>query len=319
MIKLTSFYPFSNFLRITQEFYEDKVVVKAKSLSFEREAEFTYNEIGEISDSYHLDNDQRFFSFWLLAAICCALVFFYNTIHNNLVLLRSVQTLYICGLLLFATSFIKRWYIIISDKHNNILTNIKQTHSNREMIMQVTEMIKSKSENIQEITSADPFPETKPAFEYTYYNISNPAKATDKFYENEVIGFTKSLFSERAYSVKYNVLSGKIYKGKIGIYVWESTFPITIFAFSIMFGINWGFSTLPRVFFLYTGYAVLAILLITWLLTFVKREVMGFYNKKGNIEYWAYVNRADKDKVEEIIKYVQSRIPAENKEIPFKE
>jgi hypothetical protein len=58
-------------------------------------------------------------------------------------------------------------------------------------------------------------------------------------------------------------------------------------------------------------YILIGALIISWFLRFVKREVFGFYNKNGQIEYWAYVNRRDKEKVEKIIEFVKSRIPAE--------
>ena len=48
MIKTTSFYPFMNFLSITQEFYEEKAVVRIKSIKHEREYEFAYKDIEEI-------------------------------------------------------------------------------------------------------------------------------------------------------------------------------------------------------------------------------------------------------------------------------
>jgi hypothetical protein len=39
----------------------------------------------------------------------------------------------------------------------------------------------------------------------------------------------------------------------------------------------------------------------------------------GRIAYWAYVNEKDEEKFEQIVEFVQSRIPAENKEASPKE
>jgi len=49
-------------------------------------------------------------------------------------------------------------------------------------------------------------------------------------------------------------------------------------------------------------------------LYFVKQEAIGLYDTKGNVEYWTWVNKLNKENVEEIIKFIQSRIPAENKD-----
>ena len=91
MIKLTSFYPFENFLRVTQEFYDDKAIVKTKSLRFERGYEFNYKDVGEISDAFLGSNRQSDFSFWLLAYTSFALTVFHKEIYNYLFLLRTAQ------------------------------------------------------------------------------------------------------------------------------------------------------------------------------------------------------------------------------------
>jgi hypothetical protein len=114
-------------------------------------------------------------------------------------------------------------------------------------------------------------------------------------------------------------LSEKIYKGKIGINIWGQLLTSTIFIFSVIIGVNLGFYKLPRTIFLFSTYIVGAAFIIAWLLTFVKRDVIGFYNKNGNVAYYAYVNWADTEKFEKIMEFVQSRIPAENKESSLKE
>jgi hypothetical protein len=320
MIKLTSFYPFSSLLRITHEFHDDKVVVKTKSLTFEHEFEFDYNKVNEISDSYHAPRGQIGFSYFLLFFISLALSFFNSAIYANPVLLRGVQIIFICGVLLFITSFIKGWYIILSDKDGDVLTTIKQTRRNCDLILKVTEIIKGKSENMQEISTADPFPEIKPAFEYAYLDISDLERTTDKFYEKEIIGFEKNWFSEKAYTIKYSALSGKIFKGKIGNSFWCLVSSILALVIFVMGGFLLGFRIHYHSSFIqYTFYIFGIIFLVSWLIQFVKRETIGFYNKNENVEYWAFVKQADKDKFEKIIEYVQSRIPAENKEIPLKE
>ncbi len=41
---------------------------------------------------------------------------------------------------------------------------------------------------------------------------------------------------------------------------------------------------------------------ITSFLYFVKQEAIGPYDTKGNVEYWTWVNKSNKENLEEIIK-----------------
>lgn len=317
MIKISSFYPFQSLLRITQEFHEDKAVVKMKSLTFEREFEFEYKDVGEISDAFSTDNNQMSFGFWLLGFTMFTLVLFRGFVDTNPILLRMGQILYVCGLFLFVTSFKKSWQIYVSDKNDNLLTYIKQTHQNRELIPQVMGIIKNKLENIQEITTANPFPEEKSAFEHVEYDIPNLRKTTDRFYENEIIGLQKSMFWESVYNIKYSQLSKKIYRGKSGSDILGFSLLIAGSIISIVvgfihgFGVNLGIT--PSRNLGYFVFTLLVLSLISWPLGFIKRERIGLYAKNGSVGYWTYINQNNKDNVEKVIEFVLSKVPAEEK------
>jgi hypothetical protein len=115
------------------------------------------------------------------------------------------------------------------------LTYTKQTGQNRDLIPQAIEMIRNKSKNLEEISAAPPFLNEQPAFEHAAFNFSNLVKTADRFYENEIIGFQKSIFEESVYKIRHMML------------------------------------------------ALLALFLISLLFRFVKRDVIGFYNKDGNV------------------------------------
>ena len=136
MIKTTSFYPFMNFLSITQEFYEEKAVVRIKSIKHEREYEFAYKDIEELSESLSPNNSQGNFGFWMIVSAAFSLGVFNFFISRYPFLLHIVQVIFICGLLLLATSFKKTWRIFFSDNNGNVLTAIKQTTKNRDLIPQ---------------------------------------------------------------------------------------------------------------------------------------------------------------------------------------
>lgn len=313
MIKLTSFYPFSNFLKVTQEFHEDKAIVKIKSLNAEREFEFDYKDVTEISDAFLISSSQNTFSFWLLAMTAFVLSLFCNLIYSNLILFRLTQIIYVCAILLYVTSFIKSWHIYFRDKNDNLLTSVKQTRRNQDSILKIVEIIRNKSENVREISSANPFPEAKPSFEHTEYDIPNIKKTTERFYENEILGFQKNMAGEYVYRIKYSTLSRKVYRGKESNQIWGWVLTIFVLIISVLSGFSLGFRIDLGTIYLYIIYVLLGILAISFMLSFVKREAIGLYDLNGNVAHSIWVNRSNKEKVEEIVKFIKSKIPPQNK------
>lgn len=309
MIKISSFYPFQNLSSVVQEFYEDKAHVKIRSLAVEREFEFEYKDVAEISEAYQGSQGQSSFCFWLIFGTGLTLAVFHNILNANLIWIRIAQSLFVCGILLYITSFIKDWYIIFSDKNENILTNIRMGRHNRDLVLQIIEKIKSKSENIREITSADPLPETEPIFEHIYFDVSDLKKTTDRFYENEIIGFEWSLFEEKTYRVSYNALTGNFDQMKVSNGIGELVINLIGSIIMVILGLYFGFDLRFGVTVRYILYMLAALLAISWLLRFVKREIIALYNSFGKIEYWAYFNRAEKEKIGKIVEFIQSRIP----------
>ena len=238
-------------------------------------------------------------------------------------LLHIVQVIFTCGILLLATSFKKTWRIFFSDNNGNVLTAIKQTPKNRDLIPQIMEMIRANSNRLQEISVTNPFPEEPASLELVYYNLSDWVKTTDKFYEDKVIGYQKTIFEEGVYQVKYSQLSGEVYRGKTSIEVWGWSLTLFTLIASLIGGFLFGFGikldiTLLRG-GLYTIYVFFALFLLSLPISLIKRDTIGFYNKNGKIEYWAQVNKKDKNKLEEIIKFVQSKIIANQNTQPLKE
>jgi hypothetical protein len=312
MIKISSIYPFSKLLRITQEFHEDKVVVKTKSFTFEREFEFEYKDIAEISCEDSASTDQINFGFGLLAIGLCSVFFVHDVLHIDSVIFQITQAVYISAAILLFTGFIKNKYYYFSDKNKKYITVIKMTRKNNDLTRKAIELIKNKSENARELTPDKPFPETKPIFEIVKYDIPNYFnKSIERLYENELIGYKKNMVSESVYSVKFHLLNGKVFRGKRGNDNWDIVVWATLILASII-GVTYTiFDFFPKPIFLITM-AVLGILLtISFSLQFVKYEAVGFYDKNENIAYWTWVNNSNREKVEEVIKFIQSKIPVE--------
>lgn len=313
MIKITSFHPFSNFLRRTQEFQENKASVQIKSFTFEREFEFEYKDVAEISCEDSASEDQVNFGFNLLVIGEAFLVLFY-ILDIDSVLLQFAQAIYVLAAVLLFTGFIKNRYYYFSDRNEKHITSIKMTRKNRSLIKNAIQLIKSKSESIREFTPEKPFPEIKPIFEIMEYDTPNYfKKSIERLYENELIGYEKNMVSESVYSVKYCLLNREVYRGKRGNNSWDIVVWATLILSSIIVDIYIMSDFFSKTTLFFT-LAVLGILLaISFLLQFVKYEVVGLYDKSKDIAYWTWVNNSNREKVEEIIEFIQSKIPAENK------
>src|SRR5437867_1207393 len=110
MITITSFYPFRNLLRITQEFYEDKALVRMRSLTLEREFEFSYAEVNEISYVNQANGSQTMFGFEALAFIGIILIVCSKIIYARPWLILLTQSSYVLAVIIFLTGFIKNRY-----------------------------------------------------------------------------------------------------------------------------------------------------------------------------------------------------------------
>lgn len=319
MIKITSFYPFAGFKKDTQEFYDDKIVVKIKSLTQEHEREYDYGQVALISDAFYSSGSQQQFAFIILIITSILFVFFYRSLGSISGVPQIIQGCYVLGLLILITGYSKHWHISLCDTDGNVFAIMKLTGQNRELVNEAINLVLTKSEKAQEITSAEPFPKIPANFEHTYYDFSRLEKTTDKFYADEIIGFQKNYLSERVYRVKYSSLNSKVYTGKIGIKVVEPVLSLTILISSILVGLQIGFKIISGTTFVHIMAPLFALSIITWPLIFVKRNAIGFLGKDAPVGYWAYVNKSDKEKIEKIIEFVQSRISSENSEATRKE
>lgn len=318
MIKLTSFLPFQNFLRSTQEYHEDKALIRIKSLIVDREYEFKYKDVAEILDSFKCEHNQLTFGFWLLGFSTLMAFIFDSYLYAHPFLLRIEQVVYIAGLLIFFTGFKKTWWFYFIDENDTVITYIKQTRHNRDLIPQIIELIKQKKVDIKELTAADPFPDEPFEHELIEYNLPEYEKITERFFQHEIIGIRQNPFSETAYRIQYKNLNVKVFRGKINNDIANAFFSVATIVASIYGGYILGFSIPYELPFskpmAYLTISLVAIAVLSLPLNLIKREVVGLYNKDGNIAYSTHVNRKNKDKVEKIIEYVASRIPTENKQ-----
>lgn len=317
MIKTTSLYPFQNLLGVTQEFHQDKAVVKVKSLSYEHEYEFEYKDVYEISDSFLANINQINFSVALLTLTFIGLSVFDSQVLAHPIWLRIGQVIYILGLVLLLLGFKKNRHIYLVDKQGNILTTISQNNQTIKLIPEIISLIKNYSKTLNEISINNPFSEKTFKYEYVAYDFSDLEKTTDRFYDDKVIGIQKTVFRERIYQTNYNELNRKLYRGKVtnGVSGWlfNLAFGISmiILGFYFSLGISFGMHLSRGVFYFIS---------IFWVLFFVslptnlfKREIIRLNGNNGNTSYWTFISKKNKDTIETILEYVQSKIPPDEK------
>ncbi len=316
MIEIKSFYPFLNWARDTQEFYEDKAIMKWKSLTIEHEFEFEYKDVAEIVYSVGLDGSQNSFGFWsiILIPFGLGLLRFWGATHS--ILFHLLQIFYVSGFILYITSFKKNW-LKFYDKNDNRLTTIKLTSQNRDLVSQVIETIKAKSSDVKEISAINPFPEKQAAFELVSSNISDLVTTTERFYENEIIGLQKDWFQESVYRISYDRLNPKIFRGKFssGTWGWAQTcwmlFNSSLVGIYLALGVRFEKHALLTAWYIFL--AVQAAFVISLPLKLIKRNAIGLYNKNGHVAYWTFIDKKNKEKIEQIIQFIQSKISAEEK------
>lgn len=314
MIKITSFYLFQNFLRITQRFYEEKAIVTVKSLTVEREFEFEYKDVGKIYQDKTSSTSQIEFAFGAIAFFLVLSVFFLDNLLKNSILLNVLQILVTTIALLFITGFIKYRYYTFLDDDNKVITYIKNSHKNRDAIKKIIELVKRKSNSVDELNSDNPFPNKNHKIELIDYDVPRYfSKCTTRFYEHELITTVRSLVEDSLSKVTYEQLNGKVSQGKEANDGWDSAFWIILVFAGLMTLIDIVFNIFPKTIFIHTLLSLGILLVISLLMKYKKQEIAGFHDKTNKIMYWTWVKKSNKEKIEEIIKFVKSNIPQEEK------
>lgn len=314
MIKIESFYLFPNFWRETQEFYDDKVVVNRKSLKTDYEFETKYSEIKGIQHWKNANTSQAFFGLFvaiILGFVFTALRIFFSGLLEISIILRTGQAIFFIGVILYLSGLIKSNDCYFRDKNNDFITSIKINSKNKEDANKAIDLVKQKSPYIDETNPDDPFPKLDPLFEFIDYDIPDFLnKSTTRFYETELIDNEKGLTEEVVTRVKYSELNKKIIRAKRGNDNWNSIGRFLGYSGLMISASSWVFR-FPKVINAIAEdifWVLLTTALISFLLMYIKEEIIYFYNNANRVVYWMKVTRTNKEKVEQILQFIQSKI-----------
>lgn len=313
MIKLTSFYPFQSWLRVTQEFHDDKIVIKKKSLSAEVELDADYDQIAEIRFFSQANGDFSFTGFMLIGLLSIFSVFFYKVLHENLVFLTIVRFLSPIAVFSYFVGFITRsLYCQILDHQGNFITSIKMDRANADDVYAAIELIKQKSNRtIEELDISEPFPETKPIHELIEYDIPDfISKSTIRLYETELIDYEKSLVTETVIKVEYSDVH-QFAHGKLGNNQW-GTISLHLLMIASGFAASRDIYAFPQALNQIIRQSTVPLFLafsLPMLLMFVKEDVIYLLNDKGHILNYVKFNKSNKKKVKQILEFINSNSP----------
>lgn len=317
MIQINSFLPMDNFTRRVWEFREDKIVVKTKSLTAEVEKEIKYERIKFIRTKKSADLRWLwipFFTFCILSIALMGLGYF-HLINPTLRLLEKV--IGAIALLLMLPSFRKHEFYYFLDAQKYHLANVKiDNDMKRVQIVDAINLIKQKTEIINEIYLGDPLPNTPPAFEIVEYDFPDFLnKSTTRFYDDKIIETHKSIVEESARVTKYSEYNGKTRIERVGNDNWNYVWcywmlfvAIAGFSFSIFFPKQIsGNSLFAGLFF-----GGLALLVPLYFLKYIKSEFLVFNDKNDDGILGIGINKKNREELNQIAEFIKGKVESQN-------
>jgi hypothetical protein len=186
---------------------------------------------------------------------------------------------------------------------------VKITPSNHKLALRAFSLITKKVKNILEISPYKSPPKAKPSYEIFEYDIAIGIRSAAKFYKDKFIVIKQGLSYEEAFEVNYSELNGKILQIKRTNKDWfEASFTATTF----------GVSLLATTFFIFLiptnkmiGWIILGFMVLLFLpsvLSLIKEEAVGFYDKQDKLVYVARITKSNREKIGETVQFIQSKI-----------
>ncbi len=311
MIVIRSF-TLNNLTRRVWEFYDDKLVIKTKSLNADYEVEWDYIKIKEIQHKKLANLTWICTSVGVLGLFFLAQWFLHLlSIHflDNPMLEKAVVIL---AIVLLTPIFRKHEVYSFLDADNYYLTIIQVNNKSKKLLLDAIRLIKQKTEITQETYLSDPLPNTPPIFEFQVLDFPDYlCKSSVRIYDDRLIDVERSLAEEVRTVVKFDKLSGKTARAWIGNENWDNV-AFNWFAFVAFIG------AIAAVFFpkqLYHNFVFIRLFLSAmflvvpfYLMKYVKNEVLAFYDRKDIVVFWTRVNGANLEISNQIVRFVQEKV-----------
>jgi hypothetical protein len=315
VIKIDSFTPVDNFTRRSWEFYDDQMVVKTKSLTFEYENEVKYVKIKSIQSKRRTDLKWIWASFvtvGLMGLITSGLIRLGIAIPNLDVIEKIVV---ICALVMLFPAFRRYEYYSFLDGDKNFLTTVRVNQKNKQSVLEAIKLIKQRAEITSETYFDDSLPGTSPVFQFTVFDFAdflNRSKVN--VYDDKIIDVEKSLVEEVTTVIRYAELSGKTKIAKMGNdnwdYVW-SYWLILVCITGISAATFFAEQLRGNYLLLKLFFGGLALLIPLFLFRYIKGEILIFYDKQDYGVFWTWVNASNREKLKQIVEFVKGKVESQ--------
>jgi len=314
LIKINSFTPFNNFARRSWEFYDDHMVIKTKSLTFDYENEVGYEKILSIRSRETADLS------WIWAAVTVFGLFGIASVASDWIGINIPaiigKIVVIFALLLLLPAFRRYEYYSFLDVDENSLATVRVNGKNKQSVLEAIKLIKQKTEITSETYFTDSFPNIPSFFQYNEIDFPDFLnKVQVRFYEDRLISVEKSLAEKLTTVIRYNEFSGKTKTAKMANDKWGNVWSYWLY-FVCVTGISiatfFGKQLQGNYLILNLFYVGLGLLIPLFLFRYIKSEVIIFYDKQENGIFWLTVNKVNRETLNQIVGFIKGKVESQN-------
>lgn len=311
MIKINSFTPVDNFTRWSWEFFDDHMVIKIKSPTFDYENEVEYRKIESIRNKRKIDLSWIWASFITVGLFGLMTVWlrWFNVHIPNLPTIEKIIA--VIALVMLFPAFRSYEYYSFFDADSSSLATVRVNKKNKPLILDAIKLIKQKTEITVESYYTDAFPIKSSIHQYKELDFPDFLnKVQVRFYEDRLVAVEKSLVEEITTVIRYDQFSGKTKFAKMGNDKWDYVWSywlffvcITVVSVVAFFGKQIkGNYLLLKLF-----YGSFGLLISLFLFRYIKNEILIFYDKKDNGIFWMKVNSANREKLNQIAEFIKGK------------
>ena len=316
MIRINSFTPVDNFTRRSWEFYDDQIVVKTKSLTFDYENEIKYEKIKYIRSKRMADLS------WLWASFVIVVLLGLGMWVLNIVdlsvpsfsVIRKIAVVF--ALVMILPAFRTFEYYSFLDADKSFLVTVRVSSKSRPLLLDAIKLVKQKTKIIGESYFTDSFPSTQPLYQYEELDFPDFLnKAQVRFYKDRLVAVENSLAEKITTVIKYDEFSGKTKIVKIANERWDTVWSIWLFFMCIT-------GLLVITFFekqmegndllLYLFYGGFGLLIPLFFLRYIKSETLIFYDKQDNVIFGMKVSLVGREKLKQIVGFVEGKVESQD-------
>jgi len=316
MIKIESFSPANGFRRSSWVFFDDHMVIKTKSLTLDYEDEVKYEKIKSIQSARMADFNWLWVSFITAALLGFAIMVFNHFKITSPILTVVEKIVAVFTLAMVIPAFRKHLYYSFLDADKKFFTTVRLGGKNKQKILEAIKLIKQRVEITSEAYFDDPLPATPPKFRFTEFDFPDYLNKSEvNVYDDKIIDMEKSLVEEVTTVIKFEELSGNTRFVRTGNDNWSKVASIWLFFMCITYTFTVVF--FPTLFvgndlYLNSYIGCIAILIVFFLLQYIKTEALIFYDKKDNGIFWTRVNPDNLEILEEIIELINTKLEPQN-------